>query len=197
MLKRLKKTLVITSILVLAFSSISFASPVDENNVNYEELGEPVASATIRGYDFTYENAPQKVKEEYEETCRELNITPKADDDIFIPEQLASTYLITRSTYGYVYGEYVLDYYVSSFRVTGKKSYTVSTEKTVGYGHTTSGNPVHLTQLLVGIRNHPVKTDSAFGNDTYNAVKTCQREFGISADGIVGKSTWSAFGVRL
>ncbi|MDB2780519.1 hypothetical protein C3O98_18220 [Clostridioides difficile] len=86
------------------------------------------------------------------------------------------------------------------FRVVGSgKNYSVNINNTiVGYNHTTSGNAVHLVQVLCNnLAGTTLKYDSQFGDATYNAVKKLQGKLGLPQDGIVGKRTWEAAARRL
>lgn len=52
---------------------------------------------------------------------------------------------------------------------------------------------VHRLQgLLTAIGISPGAIDGAFGPATLGAVKTCQRQYGLVVDGVVGPHTWSA-----
>ncbi|HFL2567351.1 TPA: peptidoglycan-binding protein, partial [Clostridioides difficile] len=66
-MKKLIKTLVITSCLAFAFSGTVFAN-IDNENPNYvNSLNEKsiTKSFTVSGYEFTYQNAPGEVKKDY------------------------------------------------------------------------------------------------------------------------------------
>ncbi|KPI50061.1 hypothetical protein KW94_13700 [Clostridioides difficile] len=199
-MNKITKTLVITSCLTFAFSNVVFANSDNQNfnHVNVSNEQSDVKSFTVSGYEFTYQNAPEEVKEDYEKSCEEFNINPSPNNLIFVPDTDASAYNLeqyqdARTLFDI---EYNKDGY---FRVLGDgKNYTVSTSVTVGYGHVQSGNAVHLAQLLCNeIANTDIKPDSQFGNATYNAVKTLQGKLGLTKDGIVGKQTWEAAAKRL
>lgn len=198
-MKKLKKTLSITCCLMLLFSNIAFANQNNEQQKTTLSSDEPViAEGKVSGYEFTYKDAPLEVRENYEKKCNELNIIPKDDDTIFIPQELVNTYSLKNDkTYMNARADYTIYYRSSYFEVTGKKNYVVYVVTTVGYNYTTSGNAVHLVQLLTGKNGYPVGTDGIFGTDTYNAIKSCQRKFGLTSDGIVGQGTWKEFGTRL
>ncbi|MCC0781624.1 peptidoglycan-binding protein [Clostridioides sp. ES-S-0108-01] len=152
----------------------------------------------VSGYEFTYQNAPEEVKKDYEKSCEEFNINPSPDNLIFVPDSNASAYDLDQ--YQDVRSLYDIEYNKNGyFRVLGNgKNYTVSTSVTVGYGYVQSGNPVHLVQILCNeIANTDIKPDSQFGSNTYNAVKKLQGKLGLTQDGIVGKQTWEAAAKRL
>ncbi|HGM3509488.1 TPA: peptidoglycan-binding protein [Clostridioides difficile] len=199
-MKRITKTLAITCCMTFVFGNTVFANS-NNKTFNYEKVlnEESVEkSFTVSGYEFTYQNAPEEVKKEYEESCKEFNIKPSPDNLIFIPDENINTYNLD----GYKDARILYDIQYDrsgKFIVSGGgKNYTVSTSVTVGYGYTTSGNPVHLAQLLCNeIANTGIQADSQFGSATYNAVKTLQGKLGLTKDGIVGKRTWEAAANRL
>ncbi|KPI48365.1 peptidoglycan-binding/hydrolyzing protein [Clostridioides difficile] len=196
-MKSLKKFLVVMSCLTLMSTSVVFANTNDDVSVSKDSGGKTINSCTITGYEFTYENAPQSVKDDYEKKCEELKIKPSKDDIIFVNEDSIDKdnpeNYIDPKTYIIRYKDDLI------FQVTGPMSYTVNGNNyTVGYGHTTSGNPVHLVQLLCRrIVGSSIDDDSKFGDATYNAVKSLQGRLGLTRDGVVGKSTWDAAGRNL
>ncbi|WP_160288246.1 peptidoglycan-binding domain-containing protein [Clostridium tyrobutyricum] len=62
----------------------------------------------------------------------------------------------------------------------------------VGYGYTTSGQPVKAVQLLLSMHGYSLGIDGLFGNITYNAILSYQRSHSLTSDGIVGKNTWKS-----
>jgi peptidoglycan L-alanyl-D-glutamate endopeptidase CwlK len=53
------------------------------------------------------------------------------------------------------------------------------------------GNITWLIQAMLSIKGYSTNgIDGIYGNGTYNAIKTFQRNNGLSADGIVGKNTF-------
>ncbi|WP_195945520.1 peptidoglycan-binding domain-containing protein [Paraclostridium bifermentans] len=75
-------------------------------------------------------------------------------------------------------------------------TYTNS-ENIVGYGHVTSGNQVKAAQTMLsycailGIGND-INVDGILGPATVSQIKAVQRDYGLTADGIVGPNTWRA-----
>ncbi|AXU50642.1 peptidoglycan-binding domain-containing protein [Clostridioides difficile] len=195
-MKNLKKILIVTGCLTLISTSLVFANTTTDVDTSKDD-DSIISSCTITGYEFTYENAPQSVKFDYEKKCEALNIKPSKNDIIFvnkdsIDEDEIENYVepkayIIRYKKGYV------------FEVTGPKSYTLNVSDTVvGYNRVESGNPVHLVQLLCRtLDGSSIKDDGEFGPATYNAVKSLQGRLGLTRDGIVGRSTWDAAGRRL
>ena len=180
---KLKKVLflLVTILSLFTFNqNIIFADSIDDS-VSFE----------IKGYTFTYENAPLQIKEEYERTCEEIGVTPLPDDEIFISENNINNYNITRSSGTYT--TYTIRAYEDYFMVTGSKNYTIYTSTRVGYNYVTRGNAVHLVQLLLNRANYNLEVDSSFGTQTYNAVRGFQSKKSLTVDGIVGPKTWAAF----
>ncbi|HBF0728349.1 TPA: peptidoglycan-binding protein [Clostridioides difficile] len=199
-MKKLTKTLVITSCLAFAFSGTVFANINNENPNYVNSLNEKsiTKSFTVSGYEFTYQNAPGEVKKDYEESCKEFNIKPSPDHKIFVQEELMSNYDLDQ--YKEARDLFDVQYKDGVFRVVGSgKNYSVNINNTiVGYNNTTSGNAVHLVQVLCNnLAGTTLKYDSQFGDATYNAVKKLQGKLGLPQDGIVGKRTWEAAARRL
>lgn len=194
MLRKSKKTLAIVCCLMLTFTNVAFAETEKNTGVNMESILEEIPkSAVLSGYIYKYENAPKEIKDIYASKCEALNIVPQADDEIFVPERY--NFMSEGDTPG-VYANYYVDYNPSkkTIRISGSGNYTISTTKLVGYGHYTSGTEVRCAQILLGLLNYNVLVDGLFGNDTYNAVVSFQRRYGLSADGIVGSATWDKLG---
>lgn len=197
MIKSSKKVLVMLLCLVMLGGTTIFADSSTTNRENNESTGEPTFLFRIEGYTFKYENAPQPLKDNYDKTCKELGITPSNDSEIFVPIDEMQKYkqiynfddsIATYDIFNIYYSEDGL-----YFKVTGDKSYTVYITTYVGYGHQTSGNAVHLVQLLLKRCGYSLSADGSFGPDTYNKVKSFQSKYGLNADGVVGIGTWNKF----
>ncbi|HBG5343512.1 TPA: peptidoglycan-binding protein [Clostridioides difficile] len=199
-MKNLKKILVVTGCLTLISTSLAFASTNNDVNVSKINEEQTTNSFTITGYEFTYENAPQPIKSDYEKKCEELNINPSKNDKIFINEKFIDSYNINIDDYNIEPKAFIIRYKkdLNRFDVTGPISYSVNINTTVvGYGHVEKGNPVHLVQLLCQqINGSNIDPDSRFGPNTYNQVKILQGRLGVTKDGVVGKATWQAAGER-
>lgn len=189
MLKKMKKVLSMACCLFMLGGVVSFADLENNSEINDKSAESPIYEFNIQGYTFTYENAPQDIKDEYDETCRELNVTPSSDAEIFVPVDEISKYTDTVPLFEM--DKFNVKYYGSRFEVTGSKTYTVGVSTYVGYGHVTSGNPVHLTQLLLKKSGYSIVVDSVFGSSTYSKVRSFQGNYGLSVDGIVGLGTWN------
>ncbi|MGN1033713.1 MAG: hypothetical protein ACI4PU_09585, partial [Intestinibacter sp.] len=148
---KLKKALFL---LVMILSIVTF----NQNIIFADSIDESV-SVDISGYTFTYENAPLEIKEQYEESCQEMGVTPLPDDEIFISENNINNYNIGRSSG--TYATYTIRAYDDYFRVTGSKDYIVYTYTRVGYNYVTNGNPVHLVQLLLSRAGYNLIVDSS------------------------------------
>ena len=175
-MKSLKKILIVTGCLTLISTSLVFASTNNDVNVSKSNEEQTTNSFTITGYEFTYENAPQPIKSDYEKKCKELNINPSKDDTIFINEKFIDSYNINIDDYNIEPKAFIIRYKkdLNRFDVTGPISYSVNINTTVvGYGHVEKGNPA-----------------------TYNQVKILQGRLGVTKDGVVGKATWQAAGER-
>lgn len=181
---KLKKDLFLLLIILSIFTlnrDIIFADSTDEN-----------PSFEIKGYTFTYENAPLEIKQHYKKSCEEIGVIPLPDDEIFISEKNINNYNISRSSGTYT--TYKIRAYETYFEVTGSKNYIIYTSTTrVGYNYVTKGNAVHLVQLLLNRANYDVYVDSSFGSETYKAVRRFQSKKSLTVDGIVGPKTWQAF----
>ena len=55
----------------------------------------------------------------------------------------------------------------------------------------------YLQSLLKTLGFYKNNIDGIFGNQTKSAVSVFQKNFGISADGIVGKQTWQKLMVQI
>ncbi len=66
--------------------------------------------------------------------------------------------------------------------------YSFSVEQ-IGSG--ANGNSTKLLQKILKGRGYDLAIDGSFGDKTYKAVLDAQKQLGISADGIVGCTTWS------
>ncbi|HBG5344033.1 TPA: peptidoglycan-binding protein [Clostridioides difficile] len=181
----LKKVLALFCCLMLTCTNLAFA----EQNENTKEG--KIIHFEISGYTFKYKDAPDFAKQHYEQVCKELNIVPQPNDEVFVSDEKAmlSDEDMSMGTYSKNYGTYDPD--KATIKITGSKNYTISTRDLVGYGHITSGNNVHCVQIMLydlGYRD--VNLDSSFGPITYNAVKNFQRAYALTSDGVVGYNTF-------
>jgi peptidoglycan hydrolase-like protein with peptidoglycan-binding domain len=55
-----------------------------------------------------------------------------------------------------------------------------------------NGHPVKTLQYLLRARGHSVAVDGVFGPNTEAAVKAFQASKGLTADGVVGPTSWAA-----
>lgn len=192
MLKKSKKTLTIMCCLVLTFTSIAFADTSKGEGGSKEAVSEKkIYPFSISGYIYTYENAPQEIRDEYKQNCEEINIEPKPDDEIFVPES-ANTKNYDNSKG--VYARYTVSYDEDAKTITimGNEYLTISTTKVIRKGNT--GKEVKAAQIMLSLLGYGVTPDSSFGNNTYNAVVSFQKKYGLSADGIIGSATWDKLG---
>lgn len=78
-------------------------------------------------------------------------------------------------------------------------TYDWSLNPTIGYGYTTAGDYVLSLQYMLwvtgytGSNGYDLVRDGSFGSNTSYALKNCQRDIGLAADGICGKATWAEF----
>ena len=184
---KLKKGLFL---LIIVLSIFTF-----NQNIIFADSTDDIISFEIKGYTFTYENAPLKIREEYKKSCEEISSTPLPDDEIFISEENITNYTV-RSSIG-TYTSYKIRYSENKFIVSGAKNYTVYNYEKVGYNYTKKGNPVHLVQLLLNRVGYNLNVDSSFGSKTYNAVKSFESKNLLTVDGIVGNKTWICFSNKL
>ncbi|MCC0785147.1 peptidoglycan-binding protein [Clostridioides sp. ES-S-0108-01] len=195
MLKKFRKILIVSLCFMLLSSSFVLADSTDKDTSSNKATKEPIFSFSIDGYTFKYKDAPQILKDEYDKNCKEIGIIPSADSEIFIPmdemDKYKQNYTIDDSIS--TYSDFTISYYETYFHVSGDKTYNVYVTTYVGYGHVTSGNPVHLVQLLLKKVGFYTGIDSIFGNDTYKKVKSFQSKYGLQADGVVGLGTWKTF----
>ncbi|EQF29912.1 putative peptidoglycan binding domain protein [Clostridioides difficile CD160] len=190
----LKKVLALFCCLMLTLTSVAFAEQKDDNTKQNESS---VIYFKSTGYTFKYETAPEQVKEYYEQKCKELNIEPDINAEIFIPDDksILSSEDESMGTYSQNYGKYDPD--KATITITGDSNYTISTRTLVGYGHLTKGKNVHCVQLLLRQLNYDLALDSKFGTSTYNAVTHFQRGHGLTSDGVVGYNTFDVMANRL
>ncbi|MGO0881867.1 peptidoglycan-binding domain-containing protein [Clostridioides difficile] len=192
MLKKSKKTLAIMCCLMLTFTSVAFAdTSKGEGGSNGSVSEKNIDSFTLSGYIYTYENAPQEIRDEHKQNCEDVNIEPKADDEIFVPE---SANLMNDDNSGSVYARYTVSYNIGAKTITimSNEYLTISTTKVIGKGD--SGKEVKAAQIMLNLLGYSVSIDSVFGSNTYNAVASFQRKYGLSADGMVGPATWDKLG---
>ncbi|HBE9444579.1 peptidoglycan-binding domain-containing protein [Clostridioides difficile] len=183
----LKKVLTLFCCLMLTFTSIAFAEQKDDGS---NQNKSSIISFKSTGYTFKYETAPEQVKDYYEQKCKELNIDPDTNAEIFIPDDRSILSLEDENigTYSQYYGKYDPD--KATITISGDKNYTISTRTLVGYGHVTKGNNVHCVQLMLRQLSYDLGLDSSFGPATYNAVKHFQRGHALTSDGVVGYNTY-------
>lgn len=195
MFKKAKKILSVTLCLVMLGSTAIFADSSVDSKSTSEVTTDSNFLFDVDGYTFKYENAPQELKDSYDNTCKELGITPNADSEIFVPMDEMDKYQKTYTTDDSIstYASFSIYFNSTYFQVTGSKNYKVYITTYVGYGHVTSGNPVHLVQLLLKRAGYSLDADSLFGSDTYNKVRSFQSNYGLSSDGVVGIGTWNKF----
>lgn len=173
---------------MLVFTNTAFADTETQGGETKSE--DKIINFEINVYKYIYKDAPQQIKDTYDEKCRALNITSEPDAEIFIPidSNLLKLDEYDIGTYSNYRGTY--DPNKATIKITGDKNYTISTRTLVGFGYVTSGNNVHCAQLMLCDVGYKVQIDSLFGNDTYDAVKRFQRAYALTSDGIVGYSTF-------
>nr|WP_228846446.1 peptidoglycan-binding domain-containing protein [Clostridioides sp. ES-S-0173-01]UDN49458.1 peptidoglycan-binding protein [Clostridioides sp. ES-S-0173-01] len=188
MLKKLKKTLAVICCSMLVFTNTAFAETEKQGGENTSE--NKIIKFEVDAYKYIYKDAPQDIKDNYDEKCKALNITPEPDAEIFVPvnSNLLKSDDYDIGVYSHFNGAY--DAEKATIKISGDSNYTISTRITVGYGYTTRGNNVHCAQLMLCAVKYTVQVDSIFGDDTYNAVKKFQRAYSLTSDGIVGYNTY-------
>ncbi|EQF24103.1 putative peptidoglycan binding domain protein [Clostridioides difficile CD160] len=187
MLKKSRKILTIMCCLMLTFTSVAFADTSKEERGNKGSISDKkIYSFDISGYLYTYENAPQEVRDEHKQNCEDVNIEPKADDKIFVP---GSANMMNDDNKG-VYLNYGVSYNpdAKTITITGGEFITISTTKVIRKGD--SGKEVTVAQIMLYKLGYGTSPDGIFGNKTYNAVVSVQKKYGLSADGIIGSATW-------
>lgn len=192
MLKKSRKTLTIMCCLMLTFTSVAFADTSKEEGGSNKAISEKkIYSFNISGYVYTYENAPQEIRDEHKQNCEDINIEPKSDDEIFVPE---SANLMNDDNSKGVYINYTISYNIDAKTITiiGNEYLTISTTKVIRKGDT--GKEVKAAQIMLYKLGYGISTDGVFGNNTYNAVVSFQKKYGLSADGIIGSATWDKLG---
>lgn len=194
----LKKILSLTIFLsLLGASAIVNAEEVqsDKSNTNIQEESAE-KQIFIAGKTYTYKNAPEEVKKEYEENCKSINKVPKDEDEIFIESSNHDIYEAiprARSLEGYN----IRWTYDGIIYVSGARNYSVNTNNTyVGYGYNVSGDSVHCLQLLLDLYANKdgldsIVVDGIFGPNTHNLLLRFQAAKGLSQDGIAGPNTWN------
>ncbi|NJI79917.1 peptidoglycan-binding protein [Clostridioides difficile] len=193
MLKKSKKTLTIMCCLMLTFTSVAFADTSKGEGGSKEAISEKRKYPfSISGYIYTYENAPQEIRDEHKQNCEDINIEPKPDDEIFVPE--SSDLLNDDNSSKGVYARYNVSYNEDAKTITimGNEYLTISTTKVIRKGDT--GKEVKAAQIMLSLLGYGISPDSSFGNNTYNAVVSFQKKYGLSADGIIGSATWDKLG---
>ncbi|EIS9730756.1 peptidoglycan-binding protein [Clostridioides difficile] len=192
MLKKSKNTLAIMCCLMLTFTSVAFADASKGEGVSKEAVSEKnTYSFNISGYVYTYENAPQKIRDEHKQNCEDVNIAPKPDDKIFVP---TSANLMNDDDKA-VYTNYAVAYKPDEKTITvigGGEFITISTTKVIRKGDT--GKEVTVAQIMLSKLGYNTSPDGIFGSKTYNAVVSVQKKYGLSADGVIGPATWDKLG---
>lgn len=198
----LKKAISLSICLALLGSSVIASAETtnsinNNESINLQDSQTPIGSTVVTGKTFTYENAPSKVKEEYEANCNAINKIPKANDEIFILARDFEKYGVNVQTRS-VLDNYTLRYYNNGIlTVSGSRNYSIDINTTyVGYGYTTSGDAVHCLQILLDVyaedySKPSVAVDGIFGPNTQNLLLTFQSAMGLSSDGIAGPNTWN------
>lgn len=192
MLKKSRKTLAIMCCVMLTFTSVAFADTSKGDRGSKEVVSEKeIYSFNISGYIYTYENAPQEVRDEHKQNCEDVNIEPKPDDKIFVPQ---SANLMNDDDRA-VYVNYAVAYEPKENSITiigGGEFMVISTTKVIRKGST--GKEVTVAQIMLSKLGYDTNPDGIFGSNTYNAVVSVQRKHGLSADGVIGPATWDKLG---
>ena len=198
----LKKAISLSICLALLGSSVIASAETtnsinNNESINLQDSQTPIGSTVVTGKTFTYENAPSKVKEQYEKNCESINKTPEANDEIFILARDFEKYGVNVQTRS-VLDNYTLRYYNNGIlTVSGSRNYSIDINTTyVGYGYITSGDAVHCLQILLDVyaedySKPSVAVDGIFGPNTQNLLLTFQSAMGLSSDGIAGPNTWN------
>ncbi|MCC0638539.1 peptidoglycan-binding domain-containing protein [Clostridioides sp. ES-S-0001-02] len=195
MFKKAKKILSVTLCLVMLGSTVIFSDSFVDDKSTSEAVKDSGFLFKVDGYIFKYENAPKELKDRYDNTCKELGIIPNSDSEIFVPMDEMYKYQKTYNLDDSIstYADFSIYFHNTYFEVTGSKNYKVYITQYVGYGHETSGNSVHLVQLLLKRVGYSLDADGLFGSDTYNKVRSFQSRYGLNSDGVVGIGTWNKF----
>lgn len=178
---KLISAILIAGAIVIGMQSGTVASAITDKEVQKDELSLKDKSKSI-GY--TFEDAPEDVKEKYRISCEEEGITVSESDNINV--------LTSVSTYAYenfiVWNEdsnIISSYY-------NKALHHTSFDTLVGYGFVTSGSPVHVLQVALRHRGHTLSIDGYFGNETRSSLIAAQSYRRLAVDGIAGPNTWRA-----
>lgn len=192
---KLSKIVSILTIIIFYLLSniLSVQATVNDVNISSNEN----ISFMIYGENFTYEDAPDIIKKEYLNNCVALGISPKSEDEIFVPLSIIENLNInTYSSLAYC----SISYHDNYIQVKGSKNYSININTTyVGYNYITSGNAVHCLQLLLCEFNSKyhmfsdISIDSLFGPNTHNALIKFQDYANLSTDAICGPNTWRTF----
>lgn len=156
----------------------------------------PEAKSIISGgfQKYTYENAPEDVKAQYDSDCKLINRTPRSSDTILVPTSTvksSSSSSLQNNVIFYIFhnrsnGD--IDIYGSD-----GSHYKANTSRDyVGYNYRTQGSAVYCTQIILNTLNYRLAVDGIFGSNTHNAVTNFQRAYGLQVDATVGPSTWNA-----
>lgn len=192
---KLSKIVSILTIIIFYLLSniLSVQATVNDVNISSNEN----ISFMIYGENFTYEDAPDIIKKEYLNNCVALGISPKSEDEIFVPLSIIENLNInTYRSLAYC----SISYHDNYIQVKGSKNYSININTTyVGYNYVTSGNAVHCLQLLLCEFNSKyhmfsdISIDSLFGPNTHNALIKFQDYANLSTDAICGPNTWRTF----
>ncbi|KMT22560.1 peptidoglycan-binding domain-containing protein [Clostridium cylindrosporum] len=184
----------ITGVSMTATAFAKIKNNIDSKNTDITSTIDN-KSATICGKTFKYKDAPKKVKDKHDLNCKSAGVTPSPTDEIFIPSENFDTYGISAQAADEMYFVSSKDGYLY---VSGSKYYSFNIKTTyVGYTYIRTGNPVHGLQILLNLYARKfggtqIDTDSVFGAETYNTLRSFQSRVGLSVDGIAGPNTWVA-----
>jgi hypothetical protein len=146
---------------------------------------------------YTYETAPQDIKEEHEENSKSLNRVANPEDIIFVPVDLNLKNNSDMNFTAKSYSNLLLGYepnlrFLNAWNLGGTESYYAFIDRDyVGYNFITSGQAVLCLQVILNELGYNVVVDGYFGPKTQAAVTSFQRSNGLLADGITGPNTWN------
>lgn len=145
---------------------------------------------------YTYANAPEDAKKQYEDDCKSIGKKPNPSDQIIVrsnnitnnkaanlmsinPSDFAISWVVDCPNYILAkssYGQYIA--YIDS--------------DYVGYNHTTQGSAVYVAQILLSQCGYNITIDGIFGPQTKNALENFQVNNNLSVDCIIGPNTWES-----